>query len=198
VSTVGFTTFDKNTLNLTFIVKNVSNKVIKIFGQKINIGQEYNLMDIPTVSEADIKHSLTKGELKTKLNNNDVSIVENTLNLIQFKKDFIAFLTENGLSIGVVNEGNVVIVTEDFIATIEDIILVNSNDGYTTITLPDATLYENVNRKIIIKKIAADDTNIISIVPISGQTIDLSLSKEIYLSMTSLSLIAANNNWWIL
>lgn len=71
---------------VSFVVQNVSskNKAVRVFNVKLAVGQSYNLMAIPGIGEAEIMDSLLKGELKTKLANGDLVIVDNSTSL-EFK-----------------------------------------------------------------------------------------------------------------
>lgn len=86
---VGFASFRRKTDNTKFVVKNITDKRIKIFTMKLLPGQEYDLMNISFVSEADIKESLLKGELRTSLEFNKIQIVESTINLVRRRQHFI-------------------------------------------------------------------------------------------------------------
>ena len=59
-------TFTPKDVTTVFTIRNTApdHKNIKVFGQRIGWGREYDLLAIPNVSEADIRHSLLKGELK--------------------------------------------------------------------------------------------------------------------------------------
>ena len=63
--------FYKPQTDLGFIVKNIaaSKKTIRVFGINIRYNKTYNLLNIPDITEADIKASLAKGSLMMKINN---------------------------------------------------------------------------------------------------------------------------------
>jgi hypothetical protein len=84
--TVGFETWVPKTCTTVFVVKNIApdNKRIKIFHYPINNGDERDLLTIPQVSEADIRHSLLKGELKTKFETGEAVVTRSNIDLIQF------------------------------------------------------------------------------------------------------------------
>lgn len=96
---VGFDTIFKKTCPTVFVVKNIAtnNKRIRIFRWPIKNGCERDLLKIPFVSEADIRHSLLKGELKIKLENDEIIITDSTIDLLQFDECQKAFLRSKGV-----------------------------------------------------------------------------------------------------
>lgn len=98
---VGFETWFPKTSPTVFVVKNIApeGKRIKIFNFPINNGEERDLMSINFVSEADIRHSLLKGELLTKLRSREAIVTACNIDLLQFDDVHKAFLR----SVGVVN-----------------------------------------------------------------------------------------------
>lgn len=86
--------FSKKIPTVDFTVKNVSpqQKTIKIFGLSIPYLKSANLMAIPEVTEADIKASITKGELGSKIRAQDIQILSTTINLLDFDSNFRDFI----------------------------------------------------------------------------------------------------------
>jgi hypothetical protein len=105
--TVGFETWVPKTCSTVFIVKNIApeRKRIKIFHYPIDNGCERDLMTIPQVSEADIKHSLLKGELKTKFETNEAIVTRSNIDLIQFDDCQKAWLQSYGVIDGLEGGG---------------------------------------------------------------------------------------------
>ncbi|NJO18666.1 MAG: hypothetical protein HC877_23950, partial [Thioploca sp.] len=104
--TVGFTTFFQKRFKVEFVVKNISKKQLKIFGYPVLPGGELDLMNIPYVSEADIKHAILKGELKVKLDANEIEINASNIDLNSYDQDFIDYLTNDlGITVGVTDNG---------------------------------------------------------------------------------------------
>lgn len=68
---------------IKFVVQNNSSqqRTIKIFNTKIGFGQKVDLMKIAGVSEEDIRLSVTKGALKTLINNKVLQVLECSVNL---------------------------------------------------------------------------------------------------------------------
>lgn len=100
--TVGLDTLFTKTRTTKFVVKNIApgNKRIQLFNYPINNGQTRDLLAIPAVSEADIRHSLLKGSLKIKLEAKEITIVESNINLLQFDTDQKSFLQTAGITQG--------------------------------------------------------------------------------------------------
>ncbi len=90
-----------------FVVKNIAenNKRIKIFQYPIANGKERDLMTIPSVSEADIRHSLLKGELLVKLKSKEIIVTQSNIDLLQFddvhKKVLESYGITDGLQVNV-------------------------------------------------------------------------------------------------
>ena len=82
--------------NTNFIIRNTSpsRKKIRVFTYPINYGESRDLMAIPIISEADIRHSLLKGELLERLLNHDIQIIESSIDLLSFDPEQKAFLEE--------------------------------------------------------------------------------------------------------
>lgn len=87
----------------TFIVKNVasSKKTIKIFQYPIPYGYTRDLLQIPGVGEADIRASLLKGELRNKIQAQEIIITSTDVELIQFNESQKLFLQTAGVLSGV-------------------------------------------------------------------------------------------------
>ncbi len=111
---VGFETFFPKRVDTVFIVQNITQntpqeKTIHIFGYPIPAGKERDLLAIPVVSEADIRHSLLKGELRVKGENGEICVTRSNIDLLQFDPEQKAFLESicisNGLEVttGILN-----------------------------------------------------------------------------------------------
>jgi len=99
---VGFETFFNKRVNTKFVVRNIApgNKCLHLFMYPINNGDTRDLLDIPTVSEADLRHSLLKGELLVKFLAHELEVVESTIDLLQFDPEQLAFLQSIGITTG--------------------------------------------------------------------------------------------------
>jgi hypothetical protein len=130
--TVGFETWVPKTCSTVFIVKNIApeNKRIKIFHYPIDNGCERDLMTIPQVSEADIKHSLLKGELKTKFETNEAIVTRSNIDLIQFDDCQKAWLQSYGVIEGLEGGGGSASVPFVFMQGME---LIGNIDGVNRI-----------------------------------------------------------------
>jgi len=97
--TVGFNTPFPRISNTKFIVRNIApgNKTVKVFNYPILNGMIRDLMGIPEVSEADIRHSLLKGELAIKFTYKELEVVDSDIDLIQFNAQQKALLQSFGI-----------------------------------------------------------------------------------------------------
>lgn len=94
-------------INGCFIVRNTTpdrNKTIKIFNYPILFNTTRDLLNIPGVSESDIRASLLKGELRHKIMAQDIVIECSDIDLLQFNDEHRSFLQNagvvNGLEVG--------------------------------------------------------------------------------------------------
>ena len=96
-------------INGCFIVQNISPQVktIKIFNYPINYMDSRDLLQIPGISESDIRASLLKGEINHKIRAKDITVICSDIDLLQFNNNHKLFLQSagiiNGLTIGVDN-----------------------------------------------------------------------------------------------
>lgn len=102
---VGFSTFVPKMVDTVFIVQNVTldtpqEKTVKVFAFPIHAGQTRDLLAIPQVSEADIRHSLLKGELKTKFICGELRVTRSNIDLLQFDNEQKEFLESVGITEG--------------------------------------------------------------------------------------------------
>lgn len=109
--TVGFNTPFPKTRTTRFVVENITigtrwEKVVRLFNYPIDPGKNRDLLTIPEVSEADIRHALLKGDLKIKLENKEVRVIDSNIDLLQFDSDQKIFLQSVGVVDGLeVNAG---------------------------------------------------------------------------------------------
>lgn len=102
MSNVGYNTWWLKTCPTVFVVKNIAaeRKRVKVFNYPINNGEERDLMAIPYVSEADIRHSLLKGELYFKLKHGELFVTASNIDLLQFDNCHKSFLESVGITEG--------------------------------------------------------------------------------------------------
>ncbi len=89
--------------NGVFIVKNVTkyrNKTVKIFQYPILYGRSVNLLAIRGISEAEIRASLLKGELRNKILVGDIVVLDSDIDLLQFNNQHKLFLQKAGVTKG--------------------------------------------------------------------------------------------------
>jgi hypothetical protein len=86
-----------------FIVRNISPQVktINIFNYPINYGYTRDLLEIPGVSEGDIKSALMKGQIRHKFLVGDIELVFSNIDLLQFNDCGIQYLEGFGFTTGV-------------------------------------------------------------------------------------------------
>ena len=86
-----------------FIVKNISpqKKTISIFNYPINLGCTRDLLEIPGISENDIKSALMKGQIRNKFKFGDIELVYSDIDLLQFNDCGIQYLEGYGFTTGV-------------------------------------------------------------------------------------------------
>jgi len=99
---VGFHTIFPKICPTVFKVRNTApgNKRIRIFNYPIGNGKVRDLLAIPFVSEADIRHELLKGNLRIKLETREATVVESNIDLLQFDDCQRAFLESVGVTDG--------------------------------------------------------------------------------------------------
>lgn len=140
--TVGFNTiFPK--LSTSFIVKNIAKngKTVRVFAYPILNGQTRDLLAIPYVSEADIRHSLLKGELQVKLESEELFIDFSDIDLLQFNDIQKAFLMVHGITTGVVPA------TGDSIIFKQDVNIIGTQDSFNVVfTVPEKFLYTTLHK----------------------------------------------------
>jgi hypothetical protein len=100
---VGFDTFFPLAPSCTeFVVQNIADpkKVVRIFTYPVYPGRTRNLLAISFVSEADIRHSLLKGELKVKFLAKELIVTSSNIDLLQFDPCQLSFLESVGITDG--------------------------------------------------------------------------------------------------
>lgn len=104
---VGFNTVWKKTCPTVFKVLNTApeGKRIRVFTLPIKNGMVRDLMEISFVSEADIRHSLLKGELHRKILAGEIRVVDSNIDLLQFDECHKQFLIDAGIIKGLSVDG---------------------------------------------------------------------------------------------
>ncbi len=88
--------------DVSFIIRNNSSigRSIKVFNTRIPPGGTLDLMDIPGVTEEDIRVELTKGSLKTLFAGGSLVVVSSTVNFGSSDGPHGAFLSSIGINVG--------------------------------------------------------------------------------------------------
>lgn len=99
---VGYDTWFIKRPSTRFVVKNIAprGKRVRVFAYPINNGETRDLLAIPGVSEADIRHALLKGALMIKLQNKELIVVDSDIDLLQFNDEHKLFLQSVGITKG--------------------------------------------------------------------------------------------------
>lgn len=85
-----------------FVVRNIApnKKTVRVFNTPIRNRDTYDLLSVPDISEADIRHSLLKGELLIKFRCKELFVVDSDIDLLQFNDQHKAFLQSIGIKKG--------------------------------------------------------------------------------------------------
>jgi len=121
-----------------FVVKNIApnNKTVRVFNTPIRNRDTYDLLSVPDISEADIRHSLLKGELRIKFNCQEIFVVDSDIDLLQFNDEHKAWLESIGITKGLEVTGTGTSVLN--FAFKQDIMLIGTQDGSNRIfTTPE-------------------------------------------------------------
>lgn len=149
----GFYTFGPKEVDTVFIVKNITKntpqeKTVRIFDYPILAGQTRDLLAIPVVSEADIRHSLLKGELRKKGVVGEICIQRTNIDLLQFDDEQKAFI--NSLSCGGELDGIEITEFDGYVTAFipylfkQNVELVGTKDGSNRIfTVPSSDKFLN-------------------------------------------------------
>ena len=85
-----------------FVVRNIApnKKTVRVFNTPIRNRDTYDLLSVPDISEANIRHSLLKGELRIKFLCQELFVVDSDIDLLQFNDEHKAFLQSIGITKG--------------------------------------------------------------------------------------------------
>lgn len=168
-----------NNSSSTFIVKNNSKKSIAVMGIRIPPGGSYNLMNLPGITEADIKVALTKGVIKRKINTRELQVLSSDLSLDTTNYSQRSFLLNNNI----VNEPSN---TTDLLSFSSPVLLfdpersslVNGGAGLVT-NVRDASPSANHATASGVNRPSITNINGRSVINLTGAPTSLSLTSEI-------------------
>jgi len=142
---MGRYTFFPKAPSTKFVVRNIApnNKTVRVFNTPIRNRSTYDLLSIPDISEADIRHSLLKGELWAKFTYRELFVVESDIDLLQFNDTHKAFLQSIGITKGLETTGGST-VTPFFLHQEVDLIG-TKNSSNRVFTTPDAATFVRYN-----------------------------------------------------
>jgi hypothetical protein len=137
-------------INGCFVVANISTQVktIKIFNYPILYGETRDLLQIPGVSEQDIRASLLKGELQHKIRAEDITVVCSDIDLLQFNNNQKTFLQGAGIVNGLqVSSGQLSVIRKDDVQLSGTV-----NDVNTVFQILSGKFIQDGTYKIIVYK----------------------------------------------
>lgn len=141
MTNVGYGTWFRKQCPTVFRVENITPaKMVRVFRFPIPPGMSRDLMDIPDVSEADIRHSLLKGELNIKIRCNEIRVIESNIDLLQFDECQKSFLEQAGITVGLEVEGGDGYVGYLFREGVELVGVKNGANRTYTVPAPDKFL----------------------------------------------------------
>lgn len=131
-----------------FRVRNIADpkKTIRIFHYPILAGQERDLLEIPGVSEADIRASLLKGEVIHKFLAQEIIVIDSDIDLLQFNDDQKSLLQSTGIIKGLEVNGVVSTIPYVWREKIPLIGMKNSSNRvyYTPDKFINGSYYDNI------------------------------------------------------
>ena len=131
-------TFFPKAPSTKFVVKNIApfNKTVRVFRTPIRNGATYDLLAIPEISEAVIRHSLLKGELRHRFLYEELIVIDSDIDLLQFNDEHKQFLQSIGITKGLEVSGTGT--TPLNFAFKQDVSLIGTQDGSNRVfTTPD-------------------------------------------------------------
>ena len=154
-------TLFKKAPSTKFVVKNIApnNKTVRVFNTPIRNRDTYDLLSVPDISEADIRHSLLKGELLTKFKYQELFVVESDIDLLQFNDSHKSFLQSIGITKGleVTGSGS----SRTFLHKVGVVLLGVKNQSNRIFTTPDVFLNENVGGDLLTISIFHDGNRLV-------------------------------------
>lgn len=86
--------------SVSFVLKNITSppgRSIKVFNVSVYPGNTIDVMKIPGITEEDVRVSLLRGDLRNKINNGQLQIINSTIGLPEHDTNFINDLGTMGL-----------------------------------------------------------------------------------------------------
>ncbi len=154
---VGFDTwFPLKSQCTEFVVQNIADpkKVVRVFNYPVYPHKSRNLLAISFVSEADIRHSLLKGELKVKFLAQELIVTSSNIDLLQFDSCQLSFLESIGITNGLQVSGGVGELPVNFKQNVQLLGIKNNNNRIFTVPPPDKFIngiFKNNEFKILIR-----------------------------------------------
>lgn len=158
---VGYNTIFPKQCPTVFIVKNIAprGKRVRVFQQPILNGETRDLMETDFISEADIRHSLLKGELNVKLRHKELIVVDSNIDLLQFDPCHKEFLESVGIVDGLAATGTGT--SRAFLHKVGVGLLGVKDGSNRTFTTPDIFINENRSGDLLTISIFHDGNRLV-------------------------------------
>ena len=144
-----------------FVVKNIAlnNKTVRVFNTPIRNRDTYDLLSVPDISEANIRHSLLKGELRIKFSCQELVVVSSNIDLLQFSNQHKTWLQSIGITDGLEITGTGS--SRTFLHKINIRMLGIKNGSNRTFTTPDVFINEDVGGDLLTISIFHDGNRLV-------------------------------------
>jgi hypothetical protein len=154
-------TFHPKAPDTRFIVKNVApnNKTVRVFNTPIRNKATYDLLHIPEISEAIIRHSLMKGELRYKFLCGELVVTDSDIDLLQFNDSHKSFLQSIGITKGLEVEGTGS--ARAFLHKVGISLLGDKDNSNRIFTAPDIFINEDVSGDVLTISIFHDGNRLV-------------------------------------
>jgi hypothetical protein len=172
------------TVTPSLVLRNTTNRDLKIFGMKIKIGKKVDIFQaVVGLTEAKVIKEMSppSGELYIKIQKGELEVV---------KSKFVTF--ENDLGITIYGTR---LITDDFVASQGTVLLCDASTKTITVTLPRASSL--TGRVIHVKKID-DSVNIVTIVPQGADLIDGDTAITIEDINVTYTFVSSGSNYYII
>lgn len=144
-----------------FVVRNIApnNKTVRVFNVPIRNRATYDLLAVPDISEASIRHSLLKGELLIKFQCKELFVVDSDIDLLQFNDEHKAFLQSIGITKGLEVTGTGT--ARAFLHKVNVSLLGVQDGSNRTFTTPDIFLNEDLSGDLLTISIFHDGNRLV-------------------------------------
>jgi len=154
-------TFFPKAPSTKFVVRNIApnNKTVRVFGVPIRNGATYDLLAVPDISEATIRHSLLKGQLLIKFQCKELFVADSDIDLLQFNDEHKAFLQSIGITKGLEVTGTGT--ARAFLHKVGVSLLGVKDGSNRTFTTPDIFINEDISGDLLTISIFHDGNRLV-------------------------------------